>query len=362
MPGNLSLSSVIGKLKPLAIDRFTRTRHSTVLLLPGITFCVVVVLAANYITDHYGSPAILCALLLGMAFNNIAKYPEFARGLEFCGKTVLRCGVALLGVRITFTQISELGIKPLLIVAAVVICTIAFSMLIAKLLKIERIPAIIAGSGVAICGVSAALAVASVMPNNKETEKHLLCTIVGITGLSTIVMVVYPGMMVSLGFDPEQIGIFLGASIHDVAQVFGAGHMVSDQVAELATYTKMLRVSMLVPVVLGLGFIFRKSLLASLQTSQEGQPVGSVISPRPSLLPLFLVAFVILVVISNLQIIPASSTAFMGDMSRLFLLIAMAALGTKTNLIEMWQVGQKPFFLLLINTLFIGLLTYLLIL
>lgn len=356
------MSSVIAKLKPLAVDRFTKTRHSTVLLLPGITFCVVVVLAANYITDHYGSPAILCALLLGMAFNNISKYPEFAKGLEFCGKTVLRCGVALLGVRITFSQITELGIQPLLVVVAVVTCTLGFSMLLGKLLKIERIPSIIAGAGVAICGVSAALAVASVLPNNKETEKHLLCTVVGVTGLSTIVMVVYPGLMVSLGLNAEQIGIFLGASIHDVAQVFGAGHMVSDQVAELATYTKMLRVSMLVPVVLGLGFLFRKALLASLETSSQGQTDGSAASPRPSLLPLFLVAFVVLVIISNLQIIPASSISLMGDMSRLFLLIAMAALGTKTNLIEMWQVGQKPFFLLLINTIFIGLLTYLLIL
>jgi uncharacterized integral membrane protein (TIGR00698 family) len=334
------LINVSAKLKPLLGHRAVSLRASTMLLLPGITFCMVVVLAANYITDHYGSPAILCALLLGMAFNNISKYPEFSRGLEFCGKTVLRCGVALLGVRITFNQITELGIQPVLVVMAVVTATLAFSLLIAKLLKIERIPAIIAGAGVAICGVSAALAVASVLPSNKETEKHLLCTVVGITGLSTIVMVVYPGMMVSLGFNPEQIGLFLGASIHDVAQVFGAGHMISDEVGELATYTKMLRVSMLVPVVLGLGFIYRKAVLESLK---------------------FLVAFVALVVLSNLSVIPKASVAFMGDLSAVCLLVAMAALGTKTNLIEMWKVGQKPFLLLLLNTVFIGLLAYLLI-
>jgi uncharacterized integral membrane protein (TIGR00698 family) len=355
------LINVSAKLKPLVSDRFDALRASTMLLLPGIAFCMVIVLAANYITDHYGSPAILCALLLGMAFNNISKYPEFSRGLEFCGKTVLRCGVALLGVRITFNQITELGIQPVLVVMAVVTATLAFSLLIAKLLKIERIPAIIAGAGVAICGVSAALAVASVLPSNKETEKHLLCTVVGITGLSTIVMVVYPGMMVSLGFNPEQIGLFLGASIHDVAQVFGAGHMISDEVGELATYTKMLRVSMLVPVVLGLGFIYRKAVLESLKLSSAGQGIESLKGAKPTIFPLFLVAFVALVVLSNLSVIPTASVAFMGDLSAVCLLVAMAALGTKTNLIEMWKVGQKPFLLLLLNTVFIGLLAYLLI-
>ena len=355
------MTNVTAKLKPVAIERLTTLRTSTTLLLPGITFCIVVVLAANYITDQYGSPAILCALLLGMAFNNISKYPEFSRGLEFCGKTVLRCGVALLGVRITFSQISELGIQPVLVVFAVVIATLGFSVLVAKLLNIERIPAIIAGAGVAICGVSAALAVASVLPSNKETEKNLLCTLVGITGLSTIVMVVYPGMMVSLGFNPEQIGLFLGASIHDVAQVFGAGHMISDEVGELATYTKMLRVSMLVPVVLGLGFIYRNAVLESLKMSSAGQGVESLKGAKPTLFPLFLVAFVALVVLSNLSVIPTVAIDYMGDLSALCLLIAMAALGTKTNLIEMWKLGQKPFLLLLLNTLFIGLLAYLLI-
>jgi uncharacterized integral membrane protein (TIGR00698 family) len=355
------MTNVSAKFKPVAMDRLATLRVSTKLLLPGITFCLVVVLAANYITDHYGSPAILCALLLGMAFNNISKYPEFSHGLEFCGKTVLRCGVALLGVRITFSQITELGIQPVLVVFAVVAATLVFSLLIAKLLKIERIPAIIAGAGVAICGVSAALAVASVLPSNKDTEKNLLCTVVGITGLSTIVMVVYPGLMVSLGFSPEQVGLFLGASIHDVAQVFGAGHMISDEVGELATYTKMLRVSMLVPVVLGLGFIYRNAVLESLKMSATGQGVDSLKTPKPTIFPLFLVAFVVLVVLSNLSVIPAAPVEFMGDLSAVCLLVAMAALGTKTNLIEMWHVGRKPFLLLLLNTVFIGLLAYLLI-
>jgi uncharacterized membrane protein YadS len=118
---------------------------------------------------------------------------------------------------------------------------------------------------------------------------------------------------------------------------------------------------MLVPVVLGLGFIYRNAVLESLKMSSAGQGVESLKGAKPTLFPLFLVAFVALVVLSNLSVIPTVAIDYMGDLSALCLLIAMAALGTKTNLIEMWKLGQKPFLLLLLNTLFIGLLAYLLI-
>ena len=349
------------------ISFYARNKLHIQTLFPGLTFCILVVLAASYIAENYGSPAILCALLLGMAFNNISSQPDLVKGLDFCRNDILRYGVALLGARITFSQISELGIQPVLVVVAVVLSTIGFSILLARFLKVALVPAIIAGSSVAICGVSAALAVAAVLPVNKDTRNYLLCTVVGVTGLSTILMVLYPAMIGNMQWSPEQMGLFLGATIHDVAQVFAAGHMVSDEVAEFATYTKMLRVTALVPVVVVLGFLFGSTLLSqSNETTQElssSSSSNSSSATKPArLLPGFLIGFIVLMLLSNIGVIPDAGIDAMSDLSHVCLLIAMAALGAKSNLMELWHVGRKPLLLLVINTLFIGLLAFLLIL
>ncbi len=321
------------------------------LRLPGVCFCLLVVLAASYISEHYGSSQILGALLLGMAFNSISNYREFAPGLDFCAKTVLRIGVALLGARITFVQISELGWRPLVVVVFAMVLTLVFSLLLAKVLRIERISGILSGVAVGICGVSAAMAVASVLhekiQQQTSTEQHLLCTLVGVTGLSTICMILYPGLVSSLGLDPQQIGVFLGASIHDVAQVFGAGQMLSPEIAELATYTKMLRVALLIPVVVSLAWLYRT------------QNVGE--RRWQTALPPFLLLFVGFVILANSGALSAPTTAMMSQLSQLCLWLAMAALGAKTNLVELWRVGRSPFILLFANTVFIAMVALILV-
>jgi uncharacterized integral membrane protein (TIGR00698 family) len=323
-----------------AETRLDQVRKHLQRLLPGICFCMVVVLAATYISEHYGSSQILGALLLGMALNTISRYSEFSTGLDFCAKKVLRFGVALLGIRITFSQISELGAQPFILVSVVVVSTLFFSVAVAMMMKVDRVKAIISGAAVGICGVSAALAVAAVLHNDKSTEKHLLCTVVGVTGLSTICMILYPGILISLGMSSQQMGLYIGASIHDVAQVFGAGEMISAEVAQLATYTKMLRVAMLVPVIMVLAFLFRHG--------------GSGKTQIERALPPFLIAFVVFVVLANVNIVPPKMVDIMSQLSQVCLWVSMAALGAKTNLIEMWEVGRKPFLLLLLNTLFIA--------
>ena len=328
------------RMNKMVITTVGMVRNQGFSMVPGFAFCLVVALASSYVSEHFGGSDIFVALLLGMAFNCVGKYEEFGSGIEVSAKKVLRIGVALLGVRISFTQIYELGFQPILLVATVVIMTIIYSVIFARLLNFNHVKGLISGASVAICGASAAMAVAAALPSNKESEKHLLCTLVGVTGLSTTAMVAYPALATKLGLNPEQIGLFLGASIHDVAHVFGAGHMVSEQVAELAVYTKMLRVTALVPVVMILAVLFRSS-----NGNKEN---------KGATLPTFLVAFIILMVVANLRIVPSVAIDFMTSASKMCLLVAIAALGTRTNLIEMWQVGMKPLLLLFFNTLFIG--------
>lgn len=327
-----------GAAFPAQLKRYCSAR------LPGVCFCLLVVLAASYIREHYGSSQIIGALLLGMAFNSISHYREFAPGLEFCAKNLLRFGVALLGARITFSQIAELGWQPLLVVSCAMGLTLLFSVLLAKSLRLDRVSGIISGAAVGICGVSAAMVVASVLHSkihhNTSAEQHLMCTLVGITGMSTICMILYPGLITSLGLDPQQMGVFLGASIHDVAQVVGAGQMISPQVAELAAYSKMLRVALLIPVVVVLAWAYRGPQAGAGRWHQA--------------LPPFLLLFIGCVVLANTGALSAPTAAVMGQVSQVCLWLAMAALGARTNLVDLWRVGYNPLLLLFLNTIFIA--------
>lgn len=312
--------------------------------LPGLAFCLLLVLGASYISDHYGLSKILGALLLGMAFQSVSSYPELSAGIDFCAKTVLRIGVALLGVRITFNEISQMGFAPILMMAAVVTTTIVFSLGLGALLRVDRGQSIIAGAAVGICGVSAAMAVAALMPMTDRYRQQLLCTTVAITGVSTLCMIIYPGLIINWGWHAQEMGLFIGATVHDVAQVFGAGEMISEEVAQTAAYSKMLRVALLIPVVLVLGFCFKN------QAVQEPASKARLYQS----LPVFLVFFVGFVLLANSGVMPKPLINTLSDISRVCLWVAMAAFGAKTNLLALRDVGVKPFALVVLNTLFIA--------
>lgn len=347
------MAEVLARANRLLHDACDHVRHHAQRLAPGLLFCGLVVLAASYLAERYGAPALLGALLLGMAFNNVSKHGEFAAGIDVCARPVLRFGVALLGARISVEQIAALGWQPLWLVLAAVVGTLVFSLLMARVLRLDPLMGMVSGAAVAICGASAALAVVAVLQGkgrfrDAAAERHLLCTLVTVTGLSTLAMLSYPALLMHAGLGPEQIGMVLGAAIHDVAQVFGAGHLVSDRVADLATYTKMLRVALLVPLIL---------LITCAVPPADRTGAG-----RLAAFPLFLVGFAALLLLANLQVLPTGVIAAGSDLSRLCLLLAMVAIGTKTNLWEMRKVGFRPFFLLLLNTLFIAGLALLLVL
>jgi uncharacterized integral membrane protein (TIGR00698 family) len=314
---------------------FRENRRKTLAILPGIAFCMIAVCAAGYVSEHYGGPVILLALLLGMAFNRLYSYQEYIAGVDFCARSILKLGIALLGVRITSEEIIAAGHLPLTVVLVLTLATFLFSMLAAKVLKVSLVQALISGAAVAICGISAALAVAMVLPQNKANEQYLLCTVAGVAGISTLAMVLYPALASQLGFSPYLVGVFLGATIHDVAQVAGAGYMISAEVGDLATYTKMIRVAALVPLVILFSLWF-KTYTARLTP------------------PLFLCGFVILAIISGANLLPELLIKLTTDASGICLLTAMAALGCKTDLVKLTKVGLKPLLLLVGNTVFIA--------
>ena len=226
-----------------------RWRSGVNRLWPGILLSVVVAIASAFIADHRGGPTLLYALLLGMALNSVAAHGTAKQGIDFTARHVLRFGVALLGARITVDQIGGLGWYNGALIVAGVVVTIGFGWMLARALGLSRRIGVLTGASTAICGASAAIAIAAVLPHDKRSERELLFTIAGVTALSTLAMILYPVVVSAFGLAQAEAGIFLGGTIHDVAQVVGAGYSLSPETGDAATLVKLLRVAMLLPVI-----------------------------------------------------------------------------------------------------------------
>jgi uncharacterized integral membrane protein (TIGR00698 family) len=311
-------------------------------IYPGVLVAVTIGLAAAFLSEHYGAPVMLFALLIGMAFHFLHESGRCVAGIEFTSRTILRLGVALLGARITFDQIASLGMGPVAMVVIGVTTTILIGVALAKALNLSRTFGVLSGGAVAICGVAAALAIASVLPRTRESERDTILTAVSVTALSTIAMIVYPIWVGALGLDNQHAGVFLGGTIHDVAQVVGAGYMVSQESGDVATYVKMLRVAMLLPVVLAISLILVRS--------------GAGERRKATLLPSFLVGFAVLVAVNSTGLVPQPVVDGIGDVSRWCLVAAIAALGMKTSFKDLVAVGWRPVGLMVAETLWIAIL------
>jgi uncharacterized integral membrane protein (TIGR00698 family) len=202
---------------------------------------------------------------------------------------------------------------------------------------------ILTGGAVAICGASAALAIASVLPRHAESERDTILTVVAVTALSTLAMIFYPVLVPWLHFDHVHAGLFLGGTIHDVAQVIGAGFMISPETGDVATYVKLLRVAMLLPVV---------SVIAWTTARSEG--AGT--TRKGPLVPTFLIGFAVLVAINSTGYLPKFAVDGATDVSRWCLVTAIAALGMKTSFRSLVAVGWRPICLMVIETVWIAVL------
>ncbi|MDC0948875.1 putative sulfate exporter family transporter [Gammaproteobacteria bacterium] len=311
-------------------------------LAPGILIAVIVALAGQFIADHYGAPAMLMALVFGMALRFLSEEGRCVAGIAFSARTLLRIGVALLGIRISLALAEELGIGVIAIVVGSVVLTMGFGLAVARLFGYRYRFAVLSSGAVAICGASAAMAIAAVLPQDERSEERLVFTVVGVTLLSTVAMIVYPIIASSLQLDHRDTGIFIGATIHDVAQVVGAGFTVSQETGEVATFVKLLRVAMLAPVV----------IVISLLVSRLAP--GEVGDKRPPLLPTFVLAFLVLATLNSLGVFPAALVEFATTLSRWALLTAIAAVGLKTSVQEILRVGPAAIGLLVAETVFIG--------
>ncbi|MBP8820731.1 MAG: putative sulfate exporter family transporter, partial [Brachymonas sp.] len=162
------------------------------ILLPGVLVAVTVAFAATFVSERYGGPKFLFALLLGVSLNFLSEHSKCTDGIEFSAKRLVRIGVALLGARIAFTDVTALGIPGVAALVAAVLLTIGCGLLMARLLGLRTQFGLLSGGATGICGISAAMAISSTLPQTTENEHDTLMTAIGVASLSTAAMVLYP--------------------------------------------------------------------------------------------------------------------------------------------------------------------------
>lgn len=313
-------------------------------LMPGFMLCAVIAVAATFVSEHYGGPQFLYALLIGIAFHFLSDSEKCIPGIDASAKKLVRFGVALLGARIVASDVSDLGLIGVGALVGVVVLTIGFGLLLARLLGLPSMLGLLSGGGTGICGISATLAISSTLPATRENERYTLLTAIGVAIFSTVAMVLYPLVVKSAGLSVSEAGLFLGGSIHDVAQVVGAGLIISPDVGDAATLAKMFRVAMLMPVVVVLALLFHGARRKANGGSSKKTPI----------LPLFLVAFAALAALNSLGWLPHGVVEASSTLSRWCLVISISALGVKTSLEKLAELGWKPIVLMSGEALFVA--------
>lgn len=307
-------------------------------LLPGLALSVAVAVAASVAAPLVASavpiPAMVIALFIGIAINPIAARPAFQPGTTFAVNKLLRWAVALLGLRIALGDIVELGLPVAALVTVAMAGTVAFGLILARVLGQRSEYGALAGVGTAVCGASATLAAAAVLPSYSGKQADVVFVVVAVNALSTLAMVLYPPLCFWLGFGPQMTGAMLGATIHDVAQVVGAGYGVSEPVGNAAVVVKLFRVFLLFPAVLAVGWWFAR---AGTKTGQAKAPI-----------PVFALVFVLLCLVNSaMPSLPALAPVYtplksaLVQLSTWGLLVAIAALGLGTSLGAIRTLGWR---------------------
>jgi uncharacterized integral membrane protein (TIGR00698 family) len=321
---------------------FRQQLESIQALVPGLMVTALVAMAAAFLGSYYKGSMLLFALLLGLALHFISEDKRCRAGIQFASSTVLRLGVALLGLRLTIEHVVTLGWQTVIALLVAVALTIGLGVLLARLLKLESSLGLLIGGATAICGASAALAISSVLPNSPNRERDTTLTVVSVTTLSTVAMVIYPMLTAWLGFGALTSGKFIGATIHDVAQVVGAGYSLSKEAGDAATITKLMRVALLVPALVVISAVIRARL--AIASNAAGRP-------KAPLLPWFCVVFVILMLLNSTGWVPRQVQTTASDLSQAFLVLAIAGVGLKTSLRDVTQLGWRPVVLAVLVTI-----------
>jgi uncharacterized integral membrane protein (TIGR00698 family) len=319
----------------------------------GILFVFIFALVAtllselSFFKDLAISPLII-GILLGMIYaNSVKKY--FSNNLEigivFCTKTVLRVGIVLYGFRLTFQNLQDVGIQGILIAFLIVFTTFIFGYIFGtKVLKLDSEITILTSAGSAICGAAAVLATESVL---KSPAYKSAIAVSSVVVFGTIAMFLYPFLykVGVLGFDEQNMGVYIGATLHEVAHVVGSAEALGVDVSQNAVIVKMIRVMMLAPFLLILSFWLLKTTVSANKNKTK------------IVIPWFAVIFIFVVAFNSFDFLPSEIVISINHLDNFALTMAMSALGMQTSFDKFKKVGLKPVYLssvLFLWLIFIG--------
>ena len=320
--------------------KLTEQRSS---MLHGVLLITLFACAAFYIGDMEWVKALslspmVVGIILGMLYANSLRnnLPDtWVPGITFCGKRVLRFGIILYGFRLTFQDVVAVGF-PAIIVDAIIVCgTILLSVLVGRLLKMDRSIALLTACGSGICGAAAVLGVdGAIRPKPYKTAVAVATVVI----FGTLSMFLYPILYRAGVFDlsPDAMGIFAGSTIHEVAHVVGAGNAMGVAVSNSAIIVKMIRVMMLVPVLLVIAFFVAKNV-----AERDDESGGS----RKINIPWFAILFLVVIGFNSLNLLPKELVDFINTLDTFLLTMAMSALGAETSIDKFKKAGFKPFLL-----------------
>ena len=317
---------------------------SLLALLPGLVIAGALAALATWAAGlptiaRLGLSPLILAILVGMVLGNTA-YPRLSSdadaGVNFAKSTLLRAGIVLYGFRVTFQQIAGLGWSGFLIDLAIVVATFLLGAVLGtRLFKLDRGTSMLIGAGSAICGAAAVMATQSVLRSPPHQVAVAIATVVV---FGTLAMFVYPLLQAWLQLPDEVFGVYVGSTVHEVAQVVAVGNTISADAAATAVIVKMLRVMLLVTFLLILGGFAR--WLAP-QAGRQG----------PIAIPWFALLFVAASAVHSAQLLPAEVVTELIRIDDILLATAMAALGLHTRAAALRQAGIRP--LLLAGVLFV---------
>lgn len=313
-------------------------------ILHGVLFMALFACAAFFIGEAQFLKAIsfsplIIGIILGMIYANSLRnhLPEtWTPGIQYCSKRVLRLGIILYGFRLTFQQVVEVGLPGITVDCIIVAVTILGGVMVGKWLKMDRDIALLTSIGSGICGAAAVLGTEATLRTKPYKTAVAVATVV-IFG--TLSMFLYPiGYQTGIiDLTPEQMGIFSGSTLHEVAHAVGAGEAIGGVTASTSIIVKMIRVMLLVPVLLILGWWAAAKMRKS-PAAAEGEK-GKVA------VPWFAFGFLLVIGFNSLNLLPEVVVGWINQFDTFLLTMAMAALGAETSFDKFKKAGVKPFLL-----------------
>ncbi|WP_455498304.1 YeiH family protein [Coprobacter sp.] len=322
-------------------------------MLHGILLIALFSCAAFYIGDiplmqKLSFSPLIIGIILGMLYANSLRNhlpATWVPGILFSSKQLLRLGIILYGFRLTFQNIIEVGLPAIIIDAIIVIVTIYGGVYIGKLLKMDKGIALLTSVGSGICGAAAVLGAEATLKSKPYKTAVAVSTVV-IFG--TVSMFLYPALYNHgiLDLTPEQMGIYTGSTLHEVAHVAGAGNSMGKEISDVAIIVKMIRVIMLVPVLLIISYTVSRTI-AKIRKRVGGNSNSPKQASKVSV-PWFAFGFLAVIGFNSFNLLPTPVIDFINGLDTFLLTMAMTALGAETSIEKFKKAGMKPFILALI--------------